>query len=681
MPVYDPSRVHLLVPCLFTEQNWTGGAVYQSNLLAALSALPEGERPHVLLLDTGNNLDAGHIRKALEFPAVIGAMTLDNRVHLNPFAAAHFHDPATGVPDQGRLRTLLASITATFPLPYTVWKKGALPNPIYWIPDFQHKRLPHLFSAEELQQRDTVFAEIAASGVDLLLSSQAALDDYRHFYPDNRTRNHVWSFSSTLSADEAETPSPDSPAGRLPEHFFYLPNQFWAHKDHGTAFRALAILRDQGYPVHMVCTGLWGDYRNPNYGPSLQALIADAKLEDRVHYLGVLPRGQQISLFRRAAAIVQPSLFEGWSTVVEDTRALGRPIVLSDIAVNQEQMGADGLFFRAGDPEDLARVLRENWGCFVPGPDVDSERHAAARSQERRLASARRFMEVVATVSGQKNTPPQPQPAPQAPAAFHPGQIKRPDYPPRTARQAAFCYPKPAGTEWYPPVMAGMDHVRSHLFAGGYVEKALSLLEQLDGDDYTRYLAGLYREGLKRFGAGWRYADIVTVLLCLSDLMQPRRYLEIGVRRGRSLCAVASRTPGCSIAAFDMWISNYAGMDNPGPDFVRGQLAKVGFHGDAGFIDGNSHETVPRFLRDNPDADFDLITVDGDHSPLGAAADLCTVLPRLAVGGAIVFDDVCHPQHQELRTVWQELVANDTRFSSWTYDDVGYGIGVAIRKY
>ena len=131
----------------------------------------------------------------------------------------------------------------------------------------------------------------------------------------------------------------------------------------------------------------------------------------------------------------------------------------------------------------------------------------------------------------------------------------------------------------------------------------------------------------------------------------------------------------------DMWIQNYAGMENPGAEFVKTQLALVGHRGPVEFHNGNSHEVLPRYFAANPDLAFDLITVDGDHTPGGAAQDLSDVLPHLAIGGAIVFDDICHPYHPELREVWKSLVADDMRFSTWSYEDVGYGVGIAIRKH
>ena len=274
-------------------------------------------------------------------------------------------------------------------------------------------------------------------------------------------------------------------------------------------------------------------------------------------------------------------------------------------------------------------------------------------------------------------------PAAPVPASAGPDEgWARPVYGKVTERCQALCYSAAKGeTEWYPPVMAGAETFAPTCSSAKTLEEALATVRTLTPDNYTRYLDRFYTAGLERFGADWVYADIVTVLLALSRAMQPKRYLEIGVRRGRSVCTVASQTPTVDLVMFDMWVKGYAGMENPGPDFVAQELTKIGHKGSVEFIDGNSHVTVKKYFADHPDAYFDMITVDGDHTDPGAAEDLADVLPRLSIGGAVVFDDVCHPLHPGLARVWHAQVAADPRFSSWTFADAGYGVGFAIRKY
>lgn len=249
-------------------------------------------------------------------------------------------------------------------------------------------------------------------------------------------------------------------------------------------------------------------------------------------------------------------------------------------------------------------------------------------------------------------------------------------------RVEASCYHLSGADNWYPPVMLNADTVKRMLFNGSYIEETVRLYERLTADAYIEYLLAYYRTGLQRYGAHWHYADIVTVLLALCDFLKPTAYLEVGVRRGRSVCAVATRAPRCSLHMFDMWSNkNYAGMENPGPELVERELDRLGHSGRRQYVIGNSHQTLPQFFAANPDFTADLATVDGDHSFDGAVADLCDVLPRLKVGGAIVFDDICHPQKLHLRNVWKLLVEDDARFSSASIDDIGYGVGFGIRLW
>ncbi|WP_441280331.1 class I SAM-dependent methyltransferase [Tardiphaga sp. 862_B3_N1_1] len=246
----------------------------------------------------------------------------------------------------------------------------------------------------------------------------------------------------------------------------------------------------------------------------------------------------------------------------------------------------------------------------------------------------------------------------------------------------AICYKAAVGqTQWYPPLMLSAESIAQRAIGADRIQEAIALLGRLSHDDYSEYLSKYYQEGASRFGSDWRYADIVTVLLALAEQLQPKSYLEIGVRRGRSVCTVASKAPACDFYMFDMWVSNYAGMENPGPDLVTQELDKFGHSGKRVFTDGNSHATLKPFFKANANLAFDIITVDGDHTYDGAVEDLCEVLPRLKVGGAIVFDDVCHPKHRYLQDVWNQLIENDPRFTAWTCADIGYGVGFALRKW
>ena len=378
---------------MFEDARWLGGSIYIENLLAALSALPPDERPVVamrFLSDPTTPL----ARRLLSFPVATGKTSASRLL--------------------ARARRLQHAFLRRVPALAAMWpsERGEVFFPVfdaslpsrrnlYWIPDFQPLRLPELFDAEERRVRTAAMAGIAGTHGTLLLSSRAALDDFRTFFPNASVRPVIWSFCSTLEVGAAERCRAVLARHQLPEKFLYVANHFWRHKDHATLFEALHLLRQRGVVIPVVCTGLMEDRRDPDHVPALRRRVEQQGLGGQVHFLGMVPRAEQVELFRAAAALVQPSRFEGWSTVIEDARALGRPVIASDIAVHIEQLAdfPGSRIFKVSDTVALAGILEEAWPKLASGPDLGQERHAAAGLVYRRLELARAFVALVQSVA------------------------------------------------------------------------------------------------------------------------------------------------------------------------------------------------------------------------------------------------------------------------------------------
>lgn len=270
-----------------------------------------------------------------------------------------------------------------------------------WIVDFQHEHYPELFSSRELARRRYSAQWIARAMGHVVFSSRDALDDFRSFYPRSRAHTHVLHFH-TIPSGSLWSGKPENVRKRynLPSRFLICSGQFWAHKNHLMLLDALAAALAVQPDLFLVLTGHPVDLRNPSHLDTLLARIHMLGLRESTALLGLIPRVDQLQLLRQSVAVVQPSLFEGWSTVVEDARALGKPIVLSDIPVHLEQRVPNAHRFLATSVEALRQQLLEVWCCYGPGPDPSLEQDARALIDQHSAAMAADFLQVMRAVTG-----------------------------------------------------------------------------------------------------------------------------------------------------------------------------------------------------------------------------------------------------------------------------------------
>lgn len=235
--------------------------------------------------------------------------------------------------------------------------KSKIPT-IGWIADFQHKYLPKFFSGIERHLLDTGFQITCKECTRVIFSSNAAKMDAEKFYPAYAEKYRVLHFV-TSSMDLDDLPDFDSLKRKyqIKYPFFIVPNQFWIHKNHLVILEALKILKSQGTSILVLATGNIGDYRQPEYFGTITNKINNDEISENFKVLGVVPYKDLLQLMIHSIAVINPSLFEGWSTSVEEAKALNLNIILSDISVHQEQNPEHGIFFPPHDPQKLADIL------------------------------------------------------------------------------------------------------------------------------------------------------------------------------------------------------------------------------------------------------------------------------------------------------------------------------------
>jgi glycosyltransferase involved in cell wall biosynthesis len=266
---------------------------------------------------------------------------------------------------------------------------------IAWITDFQHRHLPDLFSFGAYWKRDLGFRAQILSRRHVMLSSEASRSDCETFFPRSMGRTSVVRFAMLppiQSEDDGDAAI--TSCYQLPERYFYLPNQFWKHKNHRTVIEALHILQQKGYHAVVAASGRAEDYRHPEHFAALQKLVRQYGLTDNFRFLGLVPRPHVFALMRGCTALINPSLSEGWSTSVEEAKSLGVPMLLSDLRVHREQAEDCAHYFDAERAGQLASLIARYED--LPDPSRrERETKAIATSQKRTNQFALDFSETV----------------------------------------------------------------------------------------------------------------------------------------------------------------------------------------------------------------------------------------------------------------------------------------------
>lgn len=232
-----------------------------------------------------------------------------------------------------------------------------------YIYDFQHKYFPSLFASEEIEERNKWFETQLSKAKAVIVEAKDVKSDIQKFYPQSKAKVFVMPYTAVPDAKWLRPCKIDVlKKYGLHKNYFLISNQFWIHKSHATAFRALAELQKEGIgDADIVCTGNTDDYRNPKYFESLKGLISELGISDCVHFLGLIPKLEQIAIMKKCIAVIQPTLFEGnpGGGAAYNAMSLDVPIILSDIKVNQELIFDKAVFFRAEDHIDLKNKMKE----------------------------------------------------------------------------------------------------------------------------------------------------------------------------------------------------------------------------------------------------------------------------------------------------------------------------------
>jgi glycosyltransferase involved in cell wall biosynthesis len=379
---------HIRVGFVLPPGHWLGGKNYLRNLLAAIRSVPDNVVTPVIF--TGKR----QASSLPDFPGieVIGSSMVDQKTPAWFARKATMKSISQDLPLRKLLqRHKISVLSHSFHL-------GRQQNikTIGWIPDFQHVRLPEFFTQDERARRDREFMSICRQCDTVIVSSESARADLLSFAPECFHKAELLRFVAS--------PVPLADAAALQDlmklydfagPYLLLPNQFWAHKNHRVVIRALQRLKLQGEAVQVLATGSPQDYRNRSFFPSLMQYASDCEVLDCFRVLGQIPFNHLAGLMQHATAFINPSLFEGWSTSVEEAKSMGKQIILSDIPVHREQAPERGFFFTPEDDTACAEAMVAAFDGFEAHQDLAMQEEALARFPKRQREFGKVYEAVV----------------------------------------------------------------------------------------------------------------------------------------------------------------------------------------------------------------------------------------------------------------------------------------------
>lgn len=384
---------------LLGRGGWTGGYNYLKNTLQLIqSRLSDQMEAYVFLSPIE------HERYGAELSALTcGRLIVDPAIAVVGRGKSLLKALATGKDHRLENLLLAVGIDAAFENASFYGAGFAIPV-ISWMPDFQHRYMPHMFAAANRLRRDIGFKIQIAAGRTIMVSSETAKQDLERFYPASIGKSHVVRFAIDLDPEPYLARAEEMRATYgLPRRFFFLPNQFWQHKNHGIVVAALAKLKAEGGldalpPV--ILTGHSSDPRHPTHFSALMRDADEVGVGSHFRYLGLIPYDHVLSLNAACDALINPSLFEGWSTPIEEAKALGTPLILSDLAIHREQ-ATEAAFF---DPRS-SNAFAAAFSAFAREPSPEPPELSALRAeQDARLREhARALLRAVASAAASKS--------------------------------------------------------------------------------------------------------------------------------------------------------------------------------------------------------------------------------------------------------------------------------------
>ena len=220
--------------------------------------------------------------------------------------------------------------------------------------DLQHLYLKKNFNENERRRRDKLFSQYIDNSHAIIVSSEDTKKKlFKNYKKAKNKKIKVLNFVPKMNLNKLNYL--DKKKYELKKSYLYIPNQFWPHKNHEILIKCARELKIKNYYIQFVMSG--NNTIKKRYYDSLIMQIKKLKLNNYFYYVGMIPKDDVSKLIFNSKAVINPSLFEGWNTGVEESKILKKKIILSDIPVHREQGLTNAIFFEKNNHKQLAEII------------------------------------------------------------------------------------------------------------------------------------------------------------------------------------------------------------------------------------------------------------------------------------------------------------------------------------
>ncbi len=222
--------------------------------------------------------------------------------------------------------------------------------------DIQELHFPEFFSPKERLRRSVLYKQAIEDSDHIIVSHNFVKKDIVKYYETAGKKISVADIGGYVdfkSGSKKETENVIS-SYKLPDNFILYPAVTWEHKNHINLLNAISLLNEQGCNYNLVCTG-----ERTSFYKKIENAIKKSGLEKQIFFIGLIPEGHLVELYRLTRLVVIPSLYEARSGPLLEAMQLTIPVICSNTTTLPEDIGDPAFTFDPTNVEEMASLIKE----------------------------------------------------------------------------------------------------------------------------------------------------------------------------------------------------------------------------------------------------------------------------------------------------------------------------------